>query len=160
MSEQDRLEYLTKLLNLPDFRVVHERRDTPADPLLLTVAIVKARISDSHVMFRDDRTGLVVHEYRVPIDHAGGELWVRMPARLSREQTAEACDHLRCLVYDLSAEAALDDYERIAREELVQACRMIRKQSTDVPDLERARAVLESYAFFVSAVESYLGAAP
>jgi transposase len=37
MSERDRLEYLTKLLNLPDFRVVHERRDAADDPLRLTV---------------------------------------------------------------------------------------------------------------------------
>jgi transposase len=38
MTEQDRLEFWTKTLNLPDFEVVHERRDTPADPLRLTVA--------------------------------------------------------------------------------------------------------------------------
>jgi len=37
MSEQDRLEFWTKTLNLPDFQVVHQRRDTPADPLRLTV---------------------------------------------------------------------------------------------------------------------------
>jgi transposase len=37
MSEHDRLEHLTRLLNLPDFQVVHERRDTPTDPLQLTV---------------------------------------------------------------------------------------------------------------------------
>ncbi len=38
MTEQDRLEFWTKALNLPGFQVVHERRDTPADPLRLTVA--------------------------------------------------------------------------------------------------------------------------
>jgi transposase len=38
MSEQDRLEFWTRALNLPGFEVVHERRDTPADPLRLTVA--------------------------------------------------------------------------------------------------------------------------
>jgi hypothetical protein len=32
MTEQDRLEFLTKTLSLPDFQVVHQRRDTPADP--------------------------------------------------------------------------------------------------------------------------------
>jgi transposase len=37
MTEQDRLEFLTKTLNLPDFEVVHEHRETPADPLRLTV---------------------------------------------------------------------------------------------------------------------------
>jgi transposase len=37
MTEQDRLEFWTKTLNLPDFQVVYERRDTPADPLRLTV---------------------------------------------------------------------------------------------------------------------------
>jgi transposase len=38
MTEQDHLEFWTQALNLPDFRVVHQRRDTPADPLRLTVA--------------------------------------------------------------------------------------------------------------------------
>ena len=38
MNEQDRLTFWTKALNLPGFQVVHERRDTPADPLRLTVA--------------------------------------------------------------------------------------------------------------------------
>jgi transposase len=37
MTEQDRLLFWTKALNLPGFRVVHERRDTPTDPLRLTV---------------------------------------------------------------------------------------------------------------------------
>jgi transposase len=37
MSEQDRLAFWTKTLNLPGFQVVHERRDTPMDPLVLTV---------------------------------------------------------------------------------------------------------------------------
>lgn len=37
MSEQDRLTFWTKALNLPGFEVVHERRDTPSDPLRLTV---------------------------------------------------------------------------------------------------------------------------
>ena len=37
MTEQDRLEFWTKALNLPGFQVVHERHDTPADPLTLTV---------------------------------------------------------------------------------------------------------------------------
>jgi len=38
MSEQDRLAFWTKTLNLPGFRVVHERRDTPSDPVCFTVA--------------------------------------------------------------------------------------------------------------------------
>jgi transposase len=38
MSEQDRLEFWTKALNLPDFQVVHERRDSATDPLRLTIA--------------------------------------------------------------------------------------------------------------------------
>ena len=37
MTEQDHLEFWTKTLNLPDFRVVHVRRDTSSDPLSLTV---------------------------------------------------------------------------------------------------------------------------
>jgi len=37
MSEQDRLAFWTKALNLADFRVVHERRDTPEDPVRFTV---------------------------------------------------------------------------------------------------------------------------
>jgi transposase len=38
MSEQDRLAFWTKALNLPAFRVVHERRDAPDDPVRFTVA--------------------------------------------------------------------------------------------------------------------------
>ncbi len=37
MTEQDRLQFWTKTLNLPDFQVVHEHRDTAAGPLRLTV---------------------------------------------------------------------------------------------------------------------------
>jgi transposase len=37
MSEQDRLAFWTKALNLPEFRVVHERRDAPDDPVRFTV---------------------------------------------------------------------------------------------------------------------------
>jgi transposase len=37
MSEPDRLAFWTKALSLPGFQVVHERRDTAADPLRLTV---------------------------------------------------------------------------------------------------------------------------
>jgi transposase len=37
MTEQDRLAFWTKALNLPGFHVVHERRDTPDDPIRFTV---------------------------------------------------------------------------------------------------------------------------
>lgn len=37
MTEQDRLTFWTKALNLPGFRVVHERRDQPTDPVCFTV---------------------------------------------------------------------------------------------------------------------------
>jgi transposase len=37
MSEQERLAFWTKALNLPEFRVVHEGRDTPSDPVRFTV---------------------------------------------------------------------------------------------------------------------------
>lgn len=37
MSEQDRLAFWTKTLDLSEFRVVHERRDTPSDPLRFTL---------------------------------------------------------------------------------------------------------------------------
>jgi transposase len=37
MSERDRLEFCTRILNLPDFRVVHEARTTPDDPVCFTV---------------------------------------------------------------------------------------------------------------------------
>jgi len=37
MTEQDHLAFWTKALNLPGFQVVHQRRDTPTDPLRLTV---------------------------------------------------------------------------------------------------------------------------
>jgi transposase len=37
MTEQDRFSFWTKALNLPGFRVVHERRDRPTDPVCFTV---------------------------------------------------------------------------------------------------------------------------
>jgi transposase len=37
MAEKDHLAFWTKTLNLPGFEVVHERRDTPSDPVRLTV---------------------------------------------------------------------------------------------------------------------------
>lgn len=37
MTEQDQLTFWTKALNLPGFRVVHERRDRPTDPVCFTV---------------------------------------------------------------------------------------------------------------------------
>jgi transposase len=37
MCERDRLEFWTRTLNLPDFRVVHEARTTPDDPVCFTV---------------------------------------------------------------------------------------------------------------------------
>ena len=37
MSEQDRLAFWTRTLNLSEFRVVHERRDTPSDPVRFTI---------------------------------------------------------------------------------------------------------------------------
>jgi transposase len=41
MSEQDRLAFWTKALNLADFRVVHERRDAPDDPVCFTVVPIR-----------------------------------------------------------------------------------------------------------------------
>jgi transposase len=38
VSEQDKLAFWTRQLRLEGFKVVHERRDTPADPIRLTVA--------------------------------------------------------------------------------------------------------------------------
>ena len=37
MTEQERLDFWTRALNLPGFRVVHERRDSPNDPVSFTV---------------------------------------------------------------------------------------------------------------------------
>ena len=37
MTEQEHLDFWTEALNLPDFRVVHERRDSPNDPVCFTV---------------------------------------------------------------------------------------------------------------------------
>ena len=37
MNEQDRLAFWTKALSLPEFRVVHECRDTPKNPICFTV---------------------------------------------------------------------------------------------------------------------------
>jgi transposase len=40
MTEQDQLAFWTQLLRLEGLRVVHQRLDTPADPIRLTVAPV------------------------------------------------------------------------------------------------------------------------
>jgi len=40
VTEQDKLAFWTKLLRLEGMQVVHERRDTPSDPIRLTVAAV------------------------------------------------------------------------------------------------------------------------
>src|SRR6266566_4755337 len=48
MSEQDRLDFWTKALNLPGFRVVHERRDTPSDPVCFTVVPTQEVASCPH----------------------------------------------------------------------------------------------------------------
>jgi transposase len=37
MTEQEHLDFWTKVLNLPDFRVVHEGCDSPNDPISFTV---------------------------------------------------------------------------------------------------------------------------
>ncbi len=37
MTEQEHLDFWTKALNLPDFRVVQECRDSPNDPICFTV---------------------------------------------------------------------------------------------------------------------------
>src|SRR3954447_3250169 len=37
MTEQEHLDFWTEALNLPDFRVVHQRRDSPNDPVCFTV---------------------------------------------------------------------------------------------------------------------------
>jgi transposase len=41
MSEYHRLAFWTNALNLPGFRVVHERRDTPSDPARFTLVPVE-----------------------------------------------------------------------------------------------------------------------
>src|SRR5260370_35645218 len=41
MGTMQRLMFWTVALNLPGFRVVHERRDTPKDPVRFTVAPVE-----------------------------------------------------------------------------------------------------------------------
>jgi len=40
MSQQQEMEFWTKALNIPGFRVLHERRDTPNDPVRFTIAPV------------------------------------------------------------------------------------------------------------------------
>ncbi len=37
MNERDLLEFWTRTLNLPDFRVVHEARTTADEPVVFTV---------------------------------------------------------------------------------------------------------------------------
>ena len=37
MHEQERFAFWTKALNLPGFRVVHEHRDAPSDPVRFTI---------------------------------------------------------------------------------------------------------------------------
>jgi hypothetical protein len=118
--------------------------------------VAKQRIGESQIVFRDDKSGEVVHEYQVPIEGVG-VLSVRMPALLSRDQASEVVDQLRSLLYDVCTDAGLEDFESNAREELLHACEMIREASGELPStLEKARQVLTSYVYFVDAVESFL----
>jgi hypothetical protein len=109
---------------------------------------------DTQIVFREVVTGMSLQEFRVQIS-GSGDLFVRMPADLSRPQTAEIADHLRSLAFDLGFASGLLDYEASARAELLAACQVVREE--DNPQtLEKARGKLTEYRFFVEAVESFL----
>ncbi len=119
----------------------------------------KQRIGDTEIVYRDERSGRIVHEYRVAIE-GGGELLVQTPPLLVRVQATEVVDQLRSLIYDVSSAAGLDNYEASAREELLRACEMVREGSREpASTLERAQQMLGSYVYFIDAVEAYLRSA-
>jgi hypothetical protein len=115
---------------------------------------VRERMVDTQIVFREDVTGMSVQEYRVTISGIG-DLSVRMPAQLGREQASEVADQLRSLAFDLAFAAGLLDYEASARAELLAACQVVREED-DPQTLEKARGKLTEYKFFVGAVESFL----
>jgi hypothetical protein len=115
---------------------------------------VRERMVDTQIVFREDATGMSVQEYRVQISGTH-DLSVRMPALLGRAQAAEVADHLRSLAYDLSVDAGLQDYEASARAELLAACQVVREEC-ELSTLEKVRAKMTEFMFFVGAVESFL----
>jgi transposase len=82
MSEQERLHFWTKALNLAGFKVVHERRDTPSDPVRFTVVPVADTVTCPHCSAKCDN----VHRRHdskpikdLPLGEQAIELIVRTP---------------------------------------------------------------------------------
>jgi transposase len=82
MSEQDRLAFWTKALNLPGFRVVHETRDASNDPVRFTIVPTHEVAACPHC----GRTSDTVHRRHdscgvkdLPIGPQAVELVVRTP---------------------------------------------------------------------------------
>ncbi len=119
MSEQDRLAFWTKALNLPEFRVVHERRDTPSDPVCFTVVPiheVAACPQCGHVCDCVHRRHDSAPIKDLPLGPQAVELIVRTPQF--------SCE--RCGIFFTPCYAALAPGAHASERFLEQAARLIR----------------------------------
>lgn len=119
MSERDHLAFWTKALNLPGFRVVHERRDTPSDPVCFTIVPTHEIAACPHCGIACD----TVHRRHdssavkdLPIGPQAVELIVRTP-----QFSCDRCERFFTPCYDAVAPGA-HATERF----LEQAARLIR----------------------------------
>jgi transposase len=119
MSEQDRLAFWTKALNLPGFQVVHERRDTPSDPVRFTVVPTQEVAACPHcshacstVHRRHDSKSII----DLPIGPQAVELIVRTPQY--------ECD--RCGLFFTPSYSAIAPGAHATERFLEQAARLIR----------------------------------
>jgi transposase len=119
MSEQDRLAFWTKALNLPGFRVVHERRDTPSDPVRFTVVPTQEVALCPHCAHACD----TVHRRHdskpikdLPLGEQAVDLLVRTPQYECR----------RCQTFFTPTYAALAPGAHASERFLAQAAKLIR----------------------------------
>jgi transposase len=119
MSEQDRLAFWTKALTLPDFRVVHERRDQPDDPVRFTLVPVQEVAlcpQCGHACSTINRW----HEYKairdLPLGEQSVELLLHAP-----QFTCERCESYFTPTY-----SAIAPGTHATQRFLAQAARMIR----------------------------------
>src|SRR5439155_11709756 len=135
MSEQDRLAFWTKTLNLPEFRVVHERRDTPSDPVCFTVVPIQEVAACPHCGHACDTVNRH-HDTKpirdLPIGPQVVDLIVRTP-----QFCCERCQHFFTPRY-----SAIAPGSHATERFLEQAARMIR--FADVANVAEFFGVSES----------------
>jgi transposase len=119
MNEQERLAFWTKALNLPEFRVVHEHRDTPGDPVRFTVVpkqevgvCPKCGHASDSVHRRHDSNPIK----DLPLGEQAVDLIVRTPQF--------ACE--RCEIFFTPTYSALAPGAHATERFLAQAARLIR----------------------------------